>query len=97
MSNEYRAHPACGRTGLCGAPLSLRPRPYGPGLRGPFGSAHPSHPVRGITRDGDHGATALRNCSRIKCDAFYSNCLHNKEITCPKGQVISEQFLAHLA
>jgi hypothetical protein len=35
----------------------------------------------------------LRNCSRIKCDAFYSNCLRNNEITCPKGQVISEQFL----
>jgi hypothetical protein len=35
----------------------------------------------------------LRNCSRIKYDAFYSNCLRNKEITCPKGQVISEQFL----
>ncbi|MDR0655407.1 MAG: NAD(P)H-dependent oxidoreductase [Treponema sp.] len=35
----------------------------------------------------------IRNCARIKCPAFYSDCLHNKEITCPNGHVISAQIL----
>jgi hypothetical protein len=35
----------------------------------------------------------LRNGARIKCTAFYSHCLSNKEIICPKVHVISAQSL----
>jgi hypothetical protein len=35
----------------------------------------------------------FRNCKKIKCTAFYFNCLCNKEITGPFGHVISLQFL----